>query len=158
MMKSEIKSVPLFFRVWDKALSRWVEEYQCGTHAMTETYISLSGDVVKFSAGFPEWDKKTLWGKESDSCFCNGRWWAEKNRYEVCRGTGLFYKSGDEAFEGDIVNTMPARYKITYKAGAFYCEWVEGLNSGKDILLANLIEHAIYIGNIFETPEKLKVI
>ena len=139
------------YKVWDKALKIWTEDYCAGTHAFTETYISLSGDVVKFSAGFPEKDEQPLFSKDSDDYFHNGKFHRTEDRYVVCRGTGLFYKNGDEAFEGDIFNTMPARYKIVFKNGAFYCEWLMGLNPNKDILLFNLIDNAIPLGNINES-------
>jgi hypothetical protein len=93
----------LSFRIWDKALNKWTEDYVPGTHAFTETYISLSGDVVKFSAGFPERDEQPVFSKEADSSFHSGKWWRDEERYVVQRGIGLIDINGKEIFEGDII-------------------------------------------------------
>lgn len=106
------KQNSLNFRIWDKALNKWAEDYCAGTHAMTETYISLSGDIVKFSAGFPEPDEQPLYSKDADDYFHNGKFHRTEDRYVVQRGIGLNDIKGEEMFEGDIIIEYPESRQI----------------------------------------------
>jgi uncharacterized phage protein (TIGR01671 family) len=153
----------LSFRIWDKALNKWTEDYVPGTHAFTETYISLSGDVVKFSAGFSERDEQPVFSKEADSSFHSGKWWRDEERYVVQRGAGLTDINGREIYEGDFV-----RYEgeeIGQRAGfvkePIVFEWGSFRANGYPI--ENFIENEFsaannscsleIVGNIFENPE-----
>lgn len=137
------------FRIWDKALQRWVEERASGTHCFTETYISLSGEVVEFLAGFPEKNEEPSYNKDRDAFFRDGKFWTATERYVVQRGTDLRDINGKEIFEGDIVKADESIAKVSYFDGAFWAEE----ESENTLLLVHSWE---VIGNIFENQSLIK--
>jgi uncharacterized phage protein (TIGR01671 family) len=152
----------LSFRIWDKALSKWVEEYQCGTHAMTETYISLDGSVTKFSAGFPDRDEEPLWSKDDTGLyFHGGEWWKNEERYVVQRGTGMNDIEEKEIYEGDLVELHQAiqptgfgLYEVFYKRASFQLKEIKP-NWAINFMNPYLSDYNIckVVGNIFENPD-----
>lgn len=150
------------FRIWDKALNRWVEEYQSGTHCFTETYISLSGEVVEFIAGFPEKNKEPSYNKNYDAFFRDGKFWTAAERYVVQRGTGMKDIHGKEIFEGDIIRVESGLIKIIYSEdiAGFECVGLPHLVGSRSLYG---YKHAQkpdkvfkVVGNIFENPELIQ--
>jgi hypothetical protein len=148
----------ILLRIWDKALNKWVEDYCAGTHAMTESYITLDGRVTKFSAGFPDRDEEPLWSKDTDLLFRDGKWWKNEERYVVQRGTGMNDINGKEIFEGDLVELHHAiqptgfgLYEVFYKRASFQLKEIKP-NWVINFLNPYLHDYNIckVVGNIFE--------
>lgn len=154
----------LSFRIWDKALNKWVEDYCAGTHAYTETYIGFDGWVTKFSAGFPEPDEQPVFSKEADSSFHGGKWWRDEERYIIQRGTGMNDINGKEIYEGDLVELHQAiqptgfgLYEVFYKRASFQLKEIKP-NWVINFLNPYLHDYNIckVVGNIFENSNLIK--
>lgn len=64
-------------------------------------------------------------------------------------------QTGQEIYEGDILNSKPNRWVVEYEEGCFKVRSVFGTKLGQKMFLSNIVDHSFLIGNIFETPEKL---
>jgi hypothetical protein len=70
--------------------------------------------------------------------------------------TGLSDETGKEIFDGDILNSKPARYKVIWKGSGWKAETIMGLGVGQIKDLDEVTSFSFVLGNIFENPELLK--
>ena len=75
--------------------------------------------------------------------------------YSVQEFTGLYSVGKNKIFEGDIINTKPARYEVVFKDGMFVAKWLMGIGNISYVPLIDICSDSIIIGNIFENPDKL---
>lgn len=72
--------------------------------------------------------------------------------------TGLYDKNGKEIYESDIVKYGKWSCIVKYKNGSFILECINFDNEGDFFYFADMSNNLLeIIGNIFETPELLKV-
>lgn len=114
--------------------------------------------VIKFRA----WDKNESKFHYDISINSDGvavsSWGKDKYDWVAQQFTGLTTQGGTEIYEGDIFNTLEARWKVIYADGAFYGEvtWSAVIKIGEKRLLSELIDRIVPLGNIYENPELLE--
>ena len=117
------------FRLWDKLGNKIVTPNKI-------IYLNLLGQVVTDS---PENGEIIPFSKDT---------------YELNQSTGLQDVTGKDIYEGDIISDPMGIGQIVFDSGSFCIKWNDNPNESILILESELLE---IIGNLFETPELLKV-
>jgi hypothetical protein len=126
----------LKFRVWNKHVSSWLFP-----NSKVGDWSGGSGNAIN------------LWCYKETGLSVHS---ISSGSIEIVEWTGLTLPHGTEIYEGDILNTKDARWEVVFERGAFVAKWVMGVgDENTRHILWPMMEHAILIGNRFESPELL---